>query len=54
MMGIGPEECGRMDFWTYQALLHNWNEAHRPEGEATLTGSQRSRLDRFNSAHGLH
>ncbi|MBI1179101.1 MAG: hypothetical protein GC201_00985 [Alphaproteobacteria bacterium] len=33
MMGIGPEEAGRMSLWTYGALLQTWNERHESDDD---------------------
>jgi hypothetical protein len=55
MMGIGPEEAGRMDFWTYEALLWNWNKAHDPKPQAKpLDERQAARLTRAMEAHALN
>lgn len=54
MMNIGPEEAGRLDLWTYQALLHNWSEAHNPSETKTLSEGQRDRLQRAMRAHALN
>ena len=55
MMNIGPEEAGRMDLWTYQALLHNWNLAHSADTSAKpLTAGQKDRLERAMKAHELN
>jgi hypothetical protein len=52
MMGIGPEEAGRMDLWTYQALMWNWNRAHdTTPGPKPLDSKQRDRLSRALEAH---
>jgi len=51
MMGIGPEECGRMDLWTYGALLWNWNRAHDPDAKETPRPVDAKRLARFTNAH---
>jgi hypothetical protein len=34
MMGVGPEECGRLTLWEYGALLWNWNQAHSGTGSS--------------------
>lgn len=55
MMGIGPEEAGRMGYWTYQALMWNWNRAHDPDpGNKPLSGADRDRLQRAMDAHALN
>lgn len=52
MMNIGPEEAGRMDLWTYQALMHNWNRAHSSDAvPKPLDPSKAARLDRAMKAH---
>lgn len=33
-MGIGPTEAAGLDLWTYEALLHNWNQAQNGDEEA--------------------
>jgi hypothetical protein len=33
MMGIGPTEAAGLDFWTYEGLLYNWNEAQRSDDD---------------------
>jgi hypothetical protein len=53
MMGIGPEEGGRMDLWTYQALMWNWNRAH-DTGPKPITDKQKARLERALDAHAVH
>ena len=58
MMGVGPEESGRMDLWTYQALMWNWNRAHDPEPQERSAAGEITadidRLSRFHRAHALH
>jgi len=53
MMGIGPEEAGRMTLWEYQALLWNWNRAHDPDTNRAPTEptTDIGRLSRFHRAH---
>lgn len=51
MMGIGPDECGRLDLWTYGALLWNWNQAHDPDANKPRGAVDVDRLRRFTSAH---
>jgi hypothetical protein len=29
MMGIGPADAGRLTYWQYTALRHEWNVRHR-------------------------
>lgn len=54
MMGIGPEEAGRMDLWTYQALLWNWNLAHNPDAARGPSKQDKERLGRLLAAHAAH
>lgn len=28
MMNIPPDQAANLSLWEYEALLHNWNEAH--------------------------
>jgi hypothetical protein len=52
MMGIGPEEAGRMNLWTYQALLWNWNQMHDPDAKREPGEPEdRDRLSRFHRAN---
>jgi len=56
MMGIGPEEAGRIDLWTYQAMMWNWNKAHDPDAkpEPGEISTDIDRLSRFHRAHAVH
>jgi hypothetical protein len=54
MMGIGPEEAGRMDYWAYSALLWNWNEAHKTDDSPKpLSAAGSARLQRAMAAHAV-
>lgn len=33
MMNVGPLEAAELNLWTYEALLWNWNEAHRSDDD---------------------
>lgn len=55
MMGIGPTEAAGMDFWTYQALLWNWNAEHSQDRDAPpLTADKVNRLQAAMAAHSVH
>lgn len=34
MMGIGPGDAGRLTYWQYVAMRHEWNVRHRLDGDA--------------------
>jgi len=49
-MNIPPSELDRMDLWTYEALLHQWNEAHSTDGiEAPDAERAQKLIDRINA-----
>jgi len=49
MMNIPPSEAKRMDLWTYEAMLWNWNDAHDTEVEPPDPERTVALLDRINA-----
>lgn len=49
-MNIPPSEMISMGLWTYEALLHEWNEAHET-GEVEPPDAERAQalIDRINA-----
>ena len=52
MMNIPPSEAKRLSLWEYEAILWNFNEAHRVEDDEPSAPEPKilqSQLDRLNS-----
>lgn len=32
-MNVPPDVAARLTLWEYEALLHNWNKIHDPDGD---------------------
>jgi hypothetical protein len=51
MMNVPPSEAKALSLWEYEALLHNWNEAHNPDGSVEAPDHERTQrmIEKLNA-----